>query len=128
MRALFAAIRQWWFAWTGQTPPYETQLIESDPPDSMHPKVIYLVTEDGLAWHASLICPCGCGATLHMNLLPDERPCWRVIEHWHGLVSLHPSVWRTKGCRAHFWFNRGRIHWCARTENVSPPPDRQWTA
>jgi hypothetical protein len=24
---------------------------------------------------SSLACPCGCRSVLHMNLLPDERPC-----------------------------------------------------
>ena len=25
------------------------------------------------------LCSCGCRRVLHLNLLPDERPCWRVI-------------------------------------------------
>ncbi|MFD1328853.1 DUF6527 family protein [Mycoplana ramosa] len=59
-----------------------------------------------------MICPCGCRAVLHMNLLPDERPCWRVTRHMDGSTSLHPSVWRQKECKSHFWFRKGRVKWC----------------
>ncbi|TKW76928.1 MAG: hypothetical protein DI543_18380, partial [Bradyrhizobium icense] len=57
--------------------------------------------------------PCGCGSVLHMNLLPDERPCWEVTQHGDGTASLHPSVWRQKDCKSHFWFRRGRVQWCS---------------
>ena len=33
------------------------------------------------------------GRILHMNLLPDERPCWRVTRNVDGTVTLHPSIW-----------------------------------
>ena len=55
----------------------------------------------------------GVGETLHMNLLPDERPVWRLKVHEDGASTLHPSVNRLKGCRAHFWFRNGRVYWCA---------------
>ena len=112
MISLFAAVRRWWFANTGQLAPYETVFVESDLPLTIDPRIIYVITEDGLAWHASLLCPCGCGDIVHANLLPDERPYWEMTRHWHGLISLYPSVWRTKDCRAHFWFIKGRIRWC----------------
>ena len=113
MRSLFSAIRQWWYAWTGQPGPHEAVFVSSDPPQSMRPNFLYVITEDDLPWHASMLCPCGCGAELHLNLLPDDRPCWRLKHHWDGMISLHPSVWRVKGCRSHFWFKRGRVHWTA---------------
>lgn len=47
-----------------------------------------------------------------MNLLPDERPFWRLVQNKDGAVTLHPSVWRTKDCGSHFWLRNGRIHWC----------------
>ncbi|WP_342427499.1 DUF6527 family protein [Rhizobium leucaenae] len=46
-----------------------------------------------------------------MNLLPDERPCWKITCHDDGTASLHPSVWRKKDCGVHFWLRRGRVHW-----------------
>jgi Family of unknown function (DUF6527) len=77
----------------------------------LNPKTLYVVTEDGMAWQAALICPCGCGAQLDLNLLPDERPCWRVCISTDGAASLSPSVWRTEGCRSHFFLREGRIVW-----------------
>lgn len=62
-----------------------------------------------------MLCPCGCGRVLHMNLLPDERPCWRVTRHEDGSASLHPSVWRKKDCGFHFWFKKGQVKWCRRS-------------
>ena len=74
-------------------------------------KTLYIVTEEGVAWQAAIICPCGCGDKLDLNLLPDERPCWRVRIGPSGAASLHPSVWRTEGCRSHFFLRDGHITW-----------------
>lgn len=98
-------------------PPYGTQLVEGELPELLRPKTIYIVQEDGYLWHASMLCPCGCHAVLHMNLVPDERPFWRLTKHSDGTVSLFPSVWRKKDCRCHFWFCRGRVIWCDDTHS-----------
>jgi len=74
--------------------------------------MIYIVQDDEFDEFAAMICPCGCRQVLYMNLLPDERPCWRITRHDDGTSTLHPSVWRKKECRSHFWFRRGRIEWC----------------
>jgi hypothetical protein len=66
-----------------------------------------------------MLCPCGCGETLHMSLLPDSHPKWKLLRHDDGTVSLHPSVWRTKGCRSHFFLRNGMIVWC----ETSSAPD-----
>ncbi|WP_246471270.1 DUF6527 family protein [Aminobacter carboxidus] len=58
-----------------------------------------------------MLCPCGCRRVLHMNLLADERPCWRLTRHDDGTTTLHPSVWRKTDCGSHFWFRRGRVEW-----------------
>lgn len=59
-----------------------------------------------------LLCPCGCGETLHLRFLPDRRPRWDVDIGADGAVSLTPSVWRQVGCRSHFILKEGKIHWC----------------
>lgn len=81
-------------------------------PDNLDSKTLYVVGEAEYLWFAAIACPCGCGETLHMSLMPDERPRWKLIEHPDGTVSLTPSVWRVKGCRSHFWLKRGVIEWC----------------
>lgn len=94
--------------WLGK--PYSTEFTE-EMPETFLPRTIYLVGEGEHLWNASMICPCGCGQVLHMNLQPDSRPLWRATQHPDGTASLHPSVWRQKGCRAHFWFQNGAIRW-----------------
>jgi len=83
-------------------------------PSNLKPKILYVVKEEGVAWQAALICPCGCGDQLDLNLLPDERPCWQVRIGVGGVASLHPSVRRTEGCKSHFFLREGRIIWAER--------------
>lgn len=98
---------QGWFA-----PRYRTQIVEERLPQMLRKRTLYVVQEDGFEEQAALLCPCGCGRTLHMNLIPDERPCWTRTQHNDGTSTLHPSVWRQKDCGSHFWFRRGRVVWC----------------
>lgn len=91
---------------------YRTVIVDEALPKHLKSRVLYLVEEDGFEEQAAMVCPCGCRSILHMNLLPDERPCWRVTRHPDGTASLYPSVWRKRDCRSHFWFREGRIHWC----------------
>ena len=91
---------------------FYTFVVAEELPTTLMKRAIYILYEGEYLWHASLLCPCGCGVLIHLNMIPDERPCWRYMQHWNGTVSLSPSVWRTKGCRSHFWIKHGRITWC----------------
>lgn len=110
LTTLFRKLFRWWKSPFAS--PYRTRYIEELPkePDQ---KTIYIVRDEGFIEHATLLCPCGCGALLHMNLIPDDRPCWFVTEHGNETVSLKPSIWRKTGCRSHFIFERGHIRWCS---------------
>lgn len=108
-----------WLRWTWRVTwcwllrrpvPLRTVKVE-ELPDELEAKKVYVAGENGFEWFAAMLCPCGCGATLHMSLLPDARPRWRLTEHKDGTVSLHPSVWRVKNCRSHFFLRRGLIEW-----------------
>ena len=81
-------------------------------PDRLEREKIYLAGEGSNLWGATMLCPCGCGEAIELNLLKQVRPCWRASEHPDGTVSLVPSVWRQKGCRSHFFVRHGRIEWC----------------
>jgi len=99
-------------------PTFATMYVQEEPPEQPKNKVLYIVLEDELPWSAAMLCPCGCGEMLHLNLLPDERPRWI---HQHGqnqLSSLEPSVHRIKGCRSHFWFRKGKVYWT--TDQANP--------
>ena len=82
-------------------------------PERFLPHTVYLVGEDGFDEQVAFLCPCGCRRILQMNLLPDERPCWRVSRNIDGTVTLYPSIRSQKGCRSHFWLWNGRIRWCS---------------
>ncbi|MGE3343138.1 MAG: DUF6527 family protein [Vicinamibacterales bacterium] len=32
-------------------------------------------------WAAALLCPCGCGDVIELNLVEQASPCWRVRQH-----------------------------------------------
>ena len=101
------AVVQSWF-----DRPYKVKVVEENLPKTLIKETLYVVQEDGFQEQAAMLCPCGCNRVLHMNLLTDERPCWKVSFHKDKTASLHPSVWRKKDCGSHFWFRRGRVHWC----------------
>lgn len=90
---------------------YRLVMVESAMPEPLRRRTLYILNEDGQPWVASMICPCGCGETLEMNLLTDERPCWRYSVDSLGHPSLEPSVWRKIGCHSHFFLRKGRIEW-----------------
>ncbi len=108
-------LRKWWDAlrsWLRRRPaPLKAVRVE-ELPEELDGKTLYTVGEAEHLWFAAMVCPCGCGETLYMNLLPDERPRWELTEHSDGTASLTPSVWRVKGCRSHFWLRHGMIEWC----------------
>jgi hypothetical protein len=94
-----------------QPKPFRTLFVDEFP-DSLRPRAIYVASEPSHPWAASMLCPCGCGEVIQLNLLPQVRPCWQVQAHEDGTVSITPSVWRQKGCGSHFFVRRGRIDWC----------------
>jgi Family of unknown function (DUF6527) len=98
--------------WVRRAPvPLRTVFVE-ELPDDLESKSVYLVGEGSYLWFAAMLCPCGCGETLHMSLLPGGHPRWEVIRHDDGTVSVDPSVRRNKGCRSHFFLKKGIIVWC----------------
>jgi hypothetical protein len=103
IRRQLVALRRW--IW-----PLKAQEVE-DLPDELSEDHIYLVGDDGLWWSAAMKCPCGCQATIQLSLVPNDRPRWRAQVAESGIISLFPSVWRTKGCGSHFVVYNGRIRW-----------------
>lgn len=95
----------------GLPQPYKTLLV-NEVPDRCDHETVYLVGEGGDLWFAAMRCPCGCGTAIQLSLLPDDKPQWSHKIHPDQSVSLHPSVWRKVGCKSHFWFKNGRVHWC----------------
>ena len=82
-----------------------------DLPEALQSAHIYLIGEEGLAWQAAMLCPCGCDATIQLSLIKRDRPSWSQTTDSDGRVTLTPSVWRTTGCHSHFFVRNGRIVW-----------------
>lgn len=80
-------------------------------PDNLKPFILYVVGEKQHVWAATMLCPCGCGDVIQLNLLEQVSPHWKARLHPNGSVSLMPSVWRTKGCCSHFWLWDSQIEW-----------------
>lgn len=102
------------FGWLRRQPPKPPRfrlLHAGEPPESVEPLTVVAVGEGGHLWYAVLACPCGCGETIQLSLLPDERPRWRLTAP-DGLPTLSPSVWRHRGCQSHFILRDGRVTWC----------------
>lgn len=93
-------------------PPLYRALHTDDLPRAKDAHTVYLVGEKGHLWYAALLCPCGCGALLELNLISTTRPCWTVTIQNNNAVTLEPSVWRQKECRSHFWLRDGCVTWC----------------
>jgi hypothetical protein len=111
VRGAIAGVRHWAGARTRRGPRIRFQHVE-DLPDSLQPATLYVAGEEPHLWAAAILCPCGCGEVIHLNLLEDATPSWTLRHHRDGSVTVLPSVWRTKGCRSHFFIRNSRIVWC----------------
>lgn len=102
----------WLLTWLPFRQPKWTAQAVDDLPDTLKKHRVYVVGENGHVWQVAMMCPCGCGAVIQLCLLPESSPSWAVMVHADRSVSLHPSVWRTTGCRSHFFLREGRVAWC----------------
>jgi Family of unknown function (DUF6527) len=68
-----------------------------------------VLVERGAPRWLLLLCPCGCGAEVPINLDPRVGPAWRFYRDARRGSSLFPSVWRDTDCGSHFIIWRGRI-------------------
>lgn len=108
--------RIWYFLrkiiWKEEIPRFTKYVTEL--PDNLSDEFIYVVGENRFLWFVALKCPCKCGDTIHLNLLPEAKPCWEVEKHFDETVSLRPSVWSLQGCGSHYFVQNGKIKWCGK--------------
>ena len=103
-----------WRVWNHSKPKrHVVRIIEADtPPEILTGNEFVLAREDGEDWAIAFLCPCGCKDRLELALIPEVRPRWTLNLDEKQRPTLHPSVWRKDGCRAHFWVRDGEIIWC----------------
>lgn len=103
-----------WLAQLFQRRPPLYKVVEVEElPSKLHAYRLYMVGPAVSPWFAALTCPCGCAEVIQLSLLPEERPSWSLTIDEQRRPSLHPSVWRTAGCRSHFFLCRGTVRWCS---------------
>ncbi|MBL8792473.1 MAG: hypothetical protein JNM56_01070 [Planctomycetia bacterium] len=108
-------VRLWRFltGWWRRNPTLITAHRVGELPATLQPGKLYVEGEGSHIWSVALLCPCGCGHALQMNMLADTHPRWQLTIHEDATTTLYPSVWRQVGCRSHFFLRRGRVEWCA---------------
>lgn len=75
---------------------------------------IILVKRKGTQLWAVLMCPCGCGERINVNLMRTADPHW-MLSVRRGKISLSPSLWVSpKKCGSHFWLIDNGVFWCPR--------------
>jgi len=82
-----------------------------DMPEELEPQTVYLVGETSCPWAAAFVCPCGCEAMISLSLVRGDDPSWVASVDGKGRPTIHPSVWRVRGCKSHFILRQGRIIW-----------------
>lgn len=82
-----------------------------DLPEYVTDKTIYIVGEEEHPWLLAFNCPCGCHNVIQLNLLKDAAPCWKYKVTKKKKVNISPSVWRTTGCKSHFFVHKSKIYW-----------------
>lgn len=79
--------------------------------DRLQPFLLYVESRASKDRWLHLLCPCGCGDVISLNLMTSTRPYWSLTRHPDGTLSVMPSVDKTSGCRSHFFIRRSRIDW-----------------
>jgi len=108
-RIAWGAVRDGFYRWKHRNRVRVTAVDEL--PEKLKRQYLYLIGAQ-IPWSAALICPCGCGEVIHISLLSDDSPCWKLRLSAEKLPTLSPSVWRKQGCRSHFFLREGNIVWC----------------
>lgn len=93
-----------------------------DIPDILEQNRLYLVGSIASPWSAAMLCPCGCRELIQISLILEDDPRWSLTYDVVGSASLHPSIWRIKGCHSHFFVRSNEIIWAkAASPNNLPP-------
>jgi hypothetical protein len=112
MKAVIRAIWLWLRGLFDRAPKAYRVIRVEELPGKLDDYIVYAIGVEE-PWLAALRCPCGCGDTIQLSLLPNDSPRWRLSVDREETASLEPSIWRSRGCMAHFFVRAGRIDWCS---------------
>jgi hypothetical protein len=83
---------------------------QADAKRRLKPGVLVLVVPNSRPKSLKFLCPCGCGETVSVNLMPGNEQAWRLRQERKYGLSLWPSVWLNSGCCSHFILRRNKAH------------------
>lgn len=90
---------------------FKDVVVAGERPDNRIPYGTLVIEErGGMARWVHFLCPCGCKELRSVNLMSSRSPHW-MLQRQGDRVTLHPSVWVTEGCRAHFFVRGNEIEW-----------------
>ncbi len=84
--------------------------LEDNVPKKYLANTIYLIGKDYHFWLLTMLCPCGCNDTINLNLLEEHKPSWNIQINKNNLF-VTPSIWKTTGCKSHFFIKHNKIIW-----------------
>jgi hypothetical protein len=74
-----------------------------------------VIRKNGVNKWVLMKCPCGCGDVITLSLMKSVKPNWRLKSDFSKRISLSPSVWKTDGCRSHFFIVKSKLKWAFST-------------
>ena len=104
-----------WFKikyWLFKSPIPSLAYHVTEEPEVFQKKIIYLVGEAGNNWYIGFLCPCDCGEVIQLSTLITDKPKWSFVKHRNNTITIKPSIWRTSGCKSHFFIRKGLVDWC----------------
>ena len=100
--------------WLSKFNPIEYSIkYVSDNPDYNKIKKgeMIIVGGKGYVKWAYFNCPSGCGDIIVLPLTKSKGPNWKLKVNKIGQPTLSPSVWKTDGCKSHFFVRKGKVIW-----------------
>lgn len=84
--------------------------VDEAPLDSeLDPRYVYREIRAGFPKWAHLACP-RCGEHIQVQIARGSQ--WRLTADWLRRPTIHPSIWETERCGAHFFVRKGNLQWC----------------
>lgn len=94
----------------------EVQIVDVPVPNAdVDRGVIYCIVSKQKSRWILFRCPCGCSDVITLSAQASHTPRWALLITKEKLPTLHPSIWKDKGCLSHFWIKGGRVFWCKDT-------------
>lgn len=97
-------------------PEYKFQFTE-DFPTTVEGLTIYVIGDQKAPWLLAFQCPCGCKQAIQLNLLKEADPNWKFKITPKNKISISPSIWRTVGCKSHFFIRNSKVDWARSIRN-----------